>query len=434
MFARIFSSAKIYCDRRMMVMVALGFSSGFPFPLVFNTLSLWLESAGLSLALIGIFSLAKVPYSFKWVWAPLVDKICLPFLGRLGRRRSWALLTQIFLMISILGMAFSNPGVNPRLIALMALILAFASSSQDIVLDAYRIESFKTDEQAAGSAMFVLGYRLGFIFSGAGALFLAEVMSWNHVYMIMSSAAIIGIATILSIREPGKPSDETCLKQDTTRPIVQRINHFFQKAVIAPFANFMTRPGWKLILLFIFLYRMSDAYIGPMTYIFYKNIGFDYAQIASVTKLYGTVATIAGMFIGGIVLNRVSMTKGLILCGILQGLSNLIYVAQAYAGNNIYMLVLTISVENITGGMGTAAFVAYISSLCNIQYTATQYALLSSLMSLARDVFAATSGILAQTAGWSLFFILTTVMAVPGIALLVYMTRKYPPSNIKNRS
>lgn len=424
MLAKILSAAKIYLDRRMLVMVAFGFSSGFPFPLVFNTLSLWLGEAGLPLAVIGTFSLLKTPYSFKWAWSPLIDRLPVPGLSFLGRRRSWSLLTMLLVGMSVFAMSLTNPAENPSLMAALTLILCISSASQDIVLDAYRVENFKTSEQAAASATFILGYRLGFIFSGAGALYLADVMSWNHVYAVMSGGILIGLAAVLSIREPKAETPEYL--SDKNLSSAARFRKFFQSAVICPFKDFMTRPGWTWILLFILLYRLSDAYISPMAYLFYKDMGFGYSQIATITKIYGTVATIAGMLVGGMLLNKMSLTRGLLFCGILQGLSNLIYVAQTYAGNNLYMLTLTISVENITGGMGTAAFVAYISSLCNRQYTATQYALLSSLMSLARDVLASSSGWLVQHIGWSPFFIATTVMAVPGLLVLLYLTRRFP--------
>lgn len=424
MSAHLLKSLRIYCDKRMLVMLAFGFSSGFPFPLVFNTLSLWLKDAGLSLALIGAFSLMKTPYSLKWLWSPIIDKVNLPKLSFLGRRRSWALVTQFGLLFSLISMSLVNPGHLPTLMAALALILSITSASQDIVLDAYRIESFNSKEQGAASAVFVMGYRLGFIFSGAGALILASYLSWNEVYFIMSLGSFVGIITVLVIKEPSnEPETAPTALPSSYR---KRFQNFIATAVIAPFKDFMQRKEWKYILLFIFLYRMSDAYINPMAYIFYIDVGFDYIQIATITKIYGTIATIGGMLVGGAILNRIGINKGLIICGILQGLSNLIYVAQAYAGHNIAMLIVTISVENITSGMGTAAFIAYISSLCNIKYTATQYALLSSLMSFARDIFASSSGVLAEQTGWPLFFVLTTIMALPGIILLLYMIKNYP--------
>jgi len=422
MFRNWWQATKVYFDKRMLAMTLLGFSSGFPLLLVFGTLNLWLKDSGVPLAMIGLFSLAKTPYSLKWLWSPVVDRVNLPFFKRFGRRRGWALFTQIWLMFAIWGMALTNPAQSVMTLAVWAFIMTFASASQDIVLDAYRIESFSNREQGAGVAVFVLGYRIGTLFSGAGALFMASVMSWEDVYKIMSAGAIVGMITILCSKEPEK---EKIYKEKKVRGTwAQRVSRFMEKAVHAPLADFIKRPNWLWVLLFIFCYRMSDAYIGPMAYPFYDDVGFTKKEIAAVVKVFGVIATIVGTLIGGIVVNKLGIVKALFICGILQGISNLVFVVQAYAGHNVGVFMVTISVDNIAGGMGTAAFVAYISSLCNVAYTATQYALLSSLMSLARDVFAATSGFLAESVSWPVFFILTTLMAVPGLLILMYLVKK----------
>ncbi len=397
----------------MITMLALGFASGFPFPLVFNTLSLWLQSDNMALEIIGIFSLSKLPYSFKWIWAPLTDKIRLPFIHKLGQRRSWALLSQIFIFLAILGIAFSSPNQHHVLTFSFALFLAFASATLDIALDAYRVESFPSNAQAAASASFVTGYRLGFLFSGAGALFLAEILPWNNVYILMSLGCLIGIITLSIAAEPQNSS--------IAPQQYKNFAEFLHSAAIAPLKNFMKHQYWQLIILFVFFYRMSDAYISPMAYVFYRDIGFDYKEIASITKIFGIIATLGGIFVGGALLSRISLNKGLIICGILQTLSNLTYVAQAQVGANPYMLMITIFIENVSGGMGTAAFMAYLASLCNASYTATQYALLSSLMSLARDGLSATSGAVANTLGWSGFFILSTLIGLPGLIILLIL-------------
>lgn len=419
MITKWWQALQVYFDRRMLTMIALGFSSGFPYLLVFGTLNLWLKDAGVSLAAIGLFSLAKTPYSLKWLWSPIVDRVHLPLFCRLGRRRGWALFSQIFLMASIWAMAVTNPSLSPLSLACFAFIMTIASATQDIVLDAYRIESFSSREQGAGIAVFVLGYRLGIIFSGAGALFLAAVMSWEDVYKIMSLGAIVGMVAIIFSKE--QPKAQNYHDEPLKGSFRQRLAGFIKKAVVNPFADFMKRPHWLLVLLFIFLYRMSDAYMAPMAYPFYDDLGFSKIEIASISKIYGTLATIAGTLIGGLVVNRFGIIKSLIICGIFQGISNLAFVAQAYAGHNAPMLMLTISIDNIAGGMGTAAFVAYLSSLCNVAYTATQYALLSSFMSLARDIFASTSGFMAAAVSWQLFFIITALMAIPGLLLLFYI-------------
>ena len=416
------TAARIYMDKRMLTMIALGFSSGFPLLLVFGTLNLWLKDAGISYAAIGLFSLVKTPYSFKWAWSPLIDRIRLPLFCRLGRRRGWALFTQIILMLSIFCMSTVNPSASPLTMAFFAVLVTIASASQDIVLDAYRIESFSSKEQGAGVAIFVLGYRFGLIFSGAGAIWMASVMSWNNVYIIMSLGAIIGMIAILCSKEPAQ--NEKKAQISYSGPLRKRIKKFLLTAVYDPFKDFMRKSDWGIILLFIFFYRMSDAYMGPMAYPFYDDMGFSKREIASITKIYGVAATIGGTLLGGIVVNRLGLIRALLVCGVLQGVSNLVFVAQAYAGHNVYMLMATVAVENISGGMGTAAFVAYLSSLCNVAYTATQYALLSSLMSFARDVFASTSGFLAGSVSWGSFFVITTLMALPGMLVLLYMVSR----------
>lgn len=422
MLKKWWQAAEIYFDRRMLTMVGLGFSSGFPFLLVSGTLALWLTESGISLEMIGLFSLVKTPYSFKWLWSPVVDRIRLPLFDRLGRRRGWALFSQLLLLSAILGMSLVNPAQAVYLLMFLAFLTVIASATQDIVLDAYRVEAFDSREQAAGTAVFILGYRLGSIFSGAIALLLATVLSWHEVYAVMGLGAVIGMVTILKSREP-----KNC--KECGAPfrgnLFARLSNFWQTAVKSPIVDFLKRPGWFWILLFIMVYKLCDAYMVPMTMPFYDAMGFTKEQIAFVTKFYGMAATIGGGILGGIIVNRWGIVKSLYLGGILQGLTTLMYVLQAHYGNNIYMLMGTVSLDNLAGGMSTTAFVAYISSLCNVAYTATQYALLSSFMSLARDLLASTSGALAKIVGWSHFFIITTLMAVPGVLLLVYLQRRY---------
>ena len=421
---RLFDALKIYADKRMLVMVGLGFSSGFPLMLVSGTLSLWLGSAEVALASIGIFSLVKMPYSFKWLWSPIIDHVRLPLLGKLGRRRGWAFFCQIVLMAAIVWMALLDAKTQTFTLAMAALLVVIASASQDIVVDAYRIESFSTDEQGAAAAIFVLGYRLGILFSGALALILASVLSWREVYLIMALGAVVGMVTTLLAHEPD--CDKIlCINTEPARgTYVERIKRFFVNAVVAPFVDFIKRPHWLIILWFVFFYKMSDAYMGPMANVFYYEMGFSLTEIASVSKIFGMGATILGGIVGGIVVSRRGLYKSLWICGILQGLTTLVFVLQAWSGHNIFMLISCISLDNISGGMSVAAFVAYLSSLCSVAYTATQYALLSSLMSLPRDLVAATSGYMAEAVGWDWFFVLTSLMVVPGLALLWILNKK----------
>lgn len=407
------NTIKIYADKRMVIMLLLGFVSGLPFLLVSSTLSLWLKELGVSLTTIGLFSLIKTPYSFKWLFSPIIDQYSLPFFSKLGRRRGWAIFLQILLILSLIYVALTNPKLSPVMFIFFVFMVALFSAAQDIVLDAYRIESFNTEEQGASVAIFVLGYRIGLLFSGAGALFLASIISWSSVYLIMAGGVSIGTITILFSKEP---KDNKASKPHSLRTTI--VN-----AIIKPFSDFMKRDKWLLILLFIFFYRMSDSYVAPMTYPFFDDIGFTKIQIATIIKIYGIIATILGTLIGGIIVKHIGLAKALFICGILQGLSNLVYVGQVYAGNNPNILMINIFIENISGGMGTSAFVAYLSSLCNKKYTATQYALLSSFMGVARDLFASSSGFLANILSWQNFFITTTLMSLPGMIILYYLIK-----------
>lgn len=412
----------VYADRRMLTMLGLGFSSGFPLLLVYGTLSLWLDEAGVAYGLIGLFSLVRVPYSFKWLWSPLIDRIRLPWFSRFGRRRGWALFVQICLILAILAMSSVDPAQHTFLMALFAVMVAACSASQDIILDAYRIDSFKAEEQGAGSAVFVLGYRIGMLFSGAFALWLAHVISWQNVYIVMSLGAVVGIVTILLSPEHDK---EQCCCQDKEKlPFWPRLRRFLQRSVCEPLCDFARHKQWGLILLLIFLYRLSDEYKAPMAFPFYAAMGFDKVQIASVSKIYGMLATIIGGLLGGVAVKKWGLRKSLISACVLQGLTNLVYIAQSYAGNNIYLLSLTVCADNLAGGMATTALVAYLSSLCNVAYSATQYALLSSLMSLARDVISSSSGYVAELTSWPLFFAISSALVLPPLVLLWYMVRK----------
>lgn len=422
MFAKWLDAAKIYADRRMPVMLAFGFSSGFPLLLVGSTLTVWLQESQIPYALIGLFSLARIPYGFKWIWSPLIDRFRLPLFERLGRRRGWALFIQLLMLAAILVMSSINPMEHTAWMALLALIVAGCSASQDIVLDAYRIDSFATAEQGAGSAVFVLGYRIGMLFSGAFALWLTTWLDWREVYIVMALGALVGIVTVLLTKEPYK--DRAYRKERERLPFKPRLRRFLRESVYEPFKDFMRHHRWGSILLFILLYRLSDEYKAPMAFVFYKDMGFSNAEIAYVSKIYGMLATIAGGLLGGIYIKRGGLPKALMLFGVLQGVTNLVYIGQSYAGDNVYTLSLTICMDNLAAGMGTTALVAYMASLCNVEYSATQYALLSSLMSLPRDIFASTSGILADHVSWPLFFLIASLLVLPGLFLLAYMIKK----------
>ena len=416
-------ASKVYFDRRVLAVLFLGFSSGLPLLLVFSTLSLWLKDEGISNTLIGVFALVRTPYTFKFLWAPLIDRVPFPLLAaRLGRRRAWVVATQLALMAAILALATTTPSLTPGLTAVLAVLVAFCSASQDIVIDAYRIEILAQEQQGAGAAMIVNGYRVGMLMAGAGAISLADVLTWQAVYSIMAAMVVVGLVTILVSPEPaerhgGEEAGDGGGGQWG----------WLRGAVISPFGDFMKRDGWVFILLFIMLYKLGDAYLGVMANPFYVEMGFTKNEIAAVSKAFGLGATITGGLIGGALVFRYGIRASLLIAGVLMAASNLVFAVQAMVGHSVPMLMITIAAENLTGGMGTTAFVAYLSSLCNMAYTATQYALLSSFMAFARDVLSASSGWLADHVDWVTFFVITTFAALPGLVLLVWMIRRYPP-------
>ena len=432
-------SAKVYLDRRVITVLFLGFSSGLPILLVYSTLSAWLSEAGVSKTAIGLFSWASIAYGFKYLWSPLVDRMPLPLLtNMLGQRRAWMILSQFAVIAAMLGLGSTDPASKLWLVAVWAVVLAFASATQDIVIDAYRVEILDIDQLGAGAGNIVLGYRIGMVAAGGGALVVADFAGWFWAYAAMAGLMGIGVITVLMSPEPKRVQTEES-RQLEERGVafmerhahlpkkLQELSAWIYKAVICPFADFMTRPNWIVILLFIAFYKYGDALLGVMANPFYLEIGFSKTEIGVISKSYGVLMTIAGGLIGGIMVVRWGILRALLFCGVLQGLSNLIFAVQAYVGYSVPMLTVTISVENITGGMGTAAFVAYLSSLCNLAYTATQYALVSSFMAFARTIFASGGGWLADNVDWVSYFIITTGAALPGLALLIWMMRNFPP-------
>ncbi|MEK6746463.1 MAG: AmpG family muropeptide MFS transporter [Pseudomonadota bacterium] len=417
----------LYLQPRLLVVLALGFVSGLPLALSASTLSIWLTESGVSLSAIGLFAAVGTPYTLKFLWSPLIDGLKLPLFTRLfGRRRGWLIATQLLLIASLIALGFCNPSENLLLMAIVALLVAICSATQDIVIDAYRVEILPTHEQGAGAAMVVLGYRLGMITSAAGALFLATAFGWQITYMIM--AAIVPIAW-LAIAIGGEPESKACglgLK-------AYGATDWIKKHVIEPFTDFMQRDAWLGILLFILLYKLGDAFMGAMTNPFLINIGFTKNQIATVVKLYGVIATIVGSLISGVLVVRIGMMRTLWICGILQTFTNLVFVAQARIGADEMFLAFSISLENISGGMGTAAFVAFISSLVNKQFTATQYALLSSFSAFGRTWLSTPAGWFAGKLGWEAFFVLSVVLAIPGLVVLWWLSRRFRQSSISNQ-
>ncbi len=438
-------SAAVYRDPRVIFLVFLGFSSGLPFGVLADPLVAWLAESGRTKTEIGLFALVSTPYALKFLWAPVMDRVPLPLLTRaLGRRRGWAILTQLTLLGVIIGMGLTDPARDLRWTALFAVIVAFVSASQDIVLDAYRIEILEERQLAAGSATFVFGWRLGQVGGAAAGLIFADVFPWPAVFAGMAMMVLVGAVAILINPEPDTPvtgesielerhATEFLARKQHLPPRLAAVGAWLYGAVVCPFAEFMTRRGWIAILLFIMLYKFGDAVLAVMKVPFFLEMGFSKTEIAEVAKIFGFSAIIAGGLLGGALLSRTGIMWGLVICGVLMAVSNLIFVVQAWVGHDLWMLAATVGVENVTTGMGTVAFVAYLSSLCNVAYTATQYALLTSFMAFSRTVMSSGAGWLADHMDWVSFFVVTTVAAVPGLVLLLWMIRTFPPKEAEVR-
>lgn len=413
-----------YLNRQMMIVLTLGFSSGLPLMLVFGTLSLWLKDYNIAYSAIGAFSLIRLPYSFKWLWAPLVENCTIPVLGQLGKRRSWALFSQIGLFLSLCWLSYLNPSDNILYMAMITLLVSLFSATQDIVLDAFRVELFEgnTEQEIRGATIYVLGYRIGIIASGAFAIGLAAYFSWNTVYFINALLMLFGMtATILSHESK---NTNTSKKQKVKQSVVKH-------ALVEPFVQFMKRPYWLIALLIVFAYRLSDAYFGPMAYPFYDDLGFSKAEIAYITKIYGMAATIIGGIIGGMFLAKIGMMKGMLYLAVIQGITTALYIPLYYIGHNIWFLMFTIALENLSSGMATTAIIAFMSMLCDKGHAATQYALLSSLMGAARDLLASTSGKVLELTSWPTFFFISALLTLPGFFLCFYLHKKKPDYILK---
>ncbi|TAN46269.1 MAG: MFS transporter [Rhodospirillales bacterium] len=406
----------VYADRRILAVLFLGFSSGLPLALTGQTLMAWLTESQVDLTTIGLFALVGLPYSTKFFWAPLIDRMSLPVLGRLGRRKSWGLLVQAVLAMLLLALGSIDPAREPVSFALLALLIAFASASQDIVIDAFRVEILDENQYGAGAAAVQFGYRVGMLVSGAGALFLADQLnSWQEVYAVMAALMGVGAATLLLNKEPSVNAAPAA-------------GNWIADTILAPFADLLKRLGWQVLAVFAFivLYKLGDAMAGMLSTTFYLKMGFAKTEIAEISKLFGFGATILGTFLGGVGVARFGIGKSLAAFGLFQMLSNLMYAWMATRGHDIPALYATIGIENLAGGLGSAAFVAYLSRLCNLSFTGTQYALLSSPAALGRTLFASSSGWLVAQMGWVDYFLLTTAAALPGLVLLFWMLKRFP--------
>ncbi|MCR0983912.1 AmpG family muropeptide MFS transporter [Roseomonas populi] len=405
-------------ERRFLVLLALGFSAGVPLPLVAGqVLRQWFTESGLSLTDIGLTALIGLAYSLKFLWAPVLDAVAPPLAARLGRRRGWLLLIQPLLILSILATGFSDPAAAPLTTAALAAAVAFLSASQDIVVDAHRIEILEEKEQGYGLACYVWGYRLALLASGGGTLWLVGALGWGGAYAYAAALMLVGVAATLASREgPARPAP----------PLSWAVR--LSASVVQPFADFMRRPYWLAILLFIALFKLGEALAGIMTTPFYRSLGFSREDVAAVGTVFGLFATLGGALAGGWVVARLGTARALILTGLGQMLSNLMYVALAHAGHDLPMLWLQVGIENFTDGLADAAFVTYLSGLTSRAFTATQYALLSSLAAVPLRTLGAFSGSLAESLGWPGFFLMTTAAALPAMAIMLFLLWRLPPA------
>ncbi|MBX9872240.1 MAG: MFS transporter [Burkholderiaceae bacterium] len=420
------ATLRVYLEPATLRMLALGFAAGLPLLLVLGTLSFRLREAGVDRGTIGELSWVGLAYAFKWAWAPLVDRLPLPLLHRaLGRRRSWLLLSQFAIMAGLAGMALANPQQGLSAVVWCALLVAFASATQDIALDAYRIESAGSERQAALAAAYQTGYRVAMIWAGAGVLWLAaraelqatgyQNAAWTTAYLVMAASMLPGVLTVLLSPEPARRE----------LPPARNAAEWLQGALVEPFADFLRRYKWQaaLILALIAVYRISDVVMGIMANPFYVDMGYSKDEVAAVTKVYGVIMTLVGAFVGGVLALRLGVMRVLMLGAVLSAASNLLFAWLAGHGHDVQALVFVISADNLSSGIASAAFIAYLSSLTNISYSATQYALFSSMMLLAPKFIAGFSGHYVDAYGYSPFFVSTALLGLPVLLLVALAAR-----------
>ena len=419
--------ARVYLHPRVLAMLFLGFSAGLPFLLVAGTLTAWLATAEVGMAEIGMFAWIGILYSLKFLWAPLVDRLPLPVLsGLMGRRRSWMLLSQIGIAGALLAMAYLDPGQDLAGIAWFALLAAFASATQDIVIDSYRIEAVELKVQGAMAASYQTGYRLGIVAAGAGALVIAQLASWQLAYLSMAALMSVGILTVLVIDEPDTIAAERASNHISESGFLTRLSRWFADAFAGPFIEFFVRNGRFAIVLLVFIgfYRVTDMVLGVMANPFYIDIGFSLAEIASITKVFGIFVTLGGAAMGGVAIGRYGLGGPLIFGAVILAVTNLFFAGMALVGSELWFLVITISADNFAAGFTGTVFIAYLSGLTNVNYTATQYALFSSLMTLPGKIISGFSGFIVEGTDWFTFFLYASAMGIPGIALALIVVRR----------
>ncbi len=430
---------KVYKEPKVIAMLFLGFSAGLPLFLVFGTLSIWLRREGIDRSTIGFVSWVTLLYGLKFLWAPLVDRLPLPLLTNwLGQRRAWMLLAQLGVLLGLWWMADTNPELQLNTLVIAALLVAFSSATQDISIDAWRIEAVPVDQQGAMAGTYQLGYRLGLILAGGGATIIAGSFSWNLAYFVMGCAMLVGLITTLLISEPKRKIDQQTWQQegrvvqflDNSSHLPKRLRFiiaWFIGAVVCPFIDFFTRNGTMalIILLFIGLFRISDITMGVMAGPLYVDMGFTDTQIGWVSKTFGIAVTIFGALLGGVLVMRFGVMCMLVVSAILVVITNIIFAWLATQGPEIILLAMVITADNLSGGIAGSAFIAYLSSLTNRAYTATQYALFSSLMLLPAKFMGGFSGKIVDNYGYVQFFIYAGLLGIPSILIALFLWRKY---------
>lgn len=416
-------SFKGYLKPAVFIFFFLGFSCGLPFSLIAYSLSLWMRDVGVDLAVIGVFSLVLLPYNFKFLWAPLVDQIKLPFLAsHLGQKKAWLFVFQVGLILSVLALSYCDPAQNtftfswqikdsvfqiPLQTYAFALLVAFFAASQDIVVDALRIDTLLQQEQGEGAGMYQFGYRMGMFLSGAGVVAVCTVISWQLAYFCVGCLLSVGLTATFFIEEPVSDSQKT--KPD------------FKKMVIDPFCDFMQRKSWLLFLIFIVAYKLCNSVLGRMALPFYSEMGFSKSDIALVSGTLGPVVTILGVALGGVLVMRYHLLKLLFVLGFVEIATSIAFGIFSLYPQSLIGFIIVIMFDNVVGGMGGAVFVAFLSSLCSKSYSATQYALLTSFMMVASSVVSMYSGVWATQMGWMRFFLFTGVLMIPALCLLGYL-------------
>ncbi|MCE0731248.1 MFS transporter [Halomonas sp. G15] len=431
------ASLAIYLRAPVITMLFLGFSAGLPFLLVFSTLSAWLRSDGVEVAAIGFFAWIGMLYSIKFFWAPVVDRLPLPLLTRhLGQRRGWMLLAQALIVAGLVGLAGVDPEGHLPLVAAFALLVAFGSATQDIAIDAFRIESAPEDIQAAMASTYIIGYRGGLLAAGAGALYVASWLSWEAAYLTMAALVGIGVVTVLVRPEPERlsltsqlihePRVRAFLRASRGKPrTLRRLGAWGIGAIVCPFTDFFTRYRRKALwlLIFVAVFRISDLAMASMANPLYIDLGFTLTEIANVTNAFGIAMSIAGGMLGGLLVARYGIGPILVLGATAAALTNLLFTALALTGQSLPLLVMAIIGDNLANGLASAVFIAFLSSLTSRAYTATQYALFSSLMTLPGKFLSGFGGLVVEVEGYATFFMISAVMGIPAVLLALWISR-----------